>query len=488
MDFLDPNKNRAHTTRLLIGYILVAIAVAMAALILLFQSLGYDVDRRTGQVIQNGLVFLSTKPDTASIYLNGQLNRSRTNTRLPIPAGQYKVELKSANYRDWKRSFYLEGGKVERIDYPILFPIKLKTADTQLYSAAPGLTTQSPDLRWLLVQQPGSDTVFDNFDLNNTNQAPSTLILPPDLLTPAEGTHTLTVTEWASDNKHVLVKHDYTGGSEYVMLDRENIASSLNINKLIGSPTAIVSLRDKRYDKLLIYELKTLALETYDTKSKQLLPLLQKVISFKSYGSDLIIYSTADSIKPSQTIVKLWDGTISYEMRTFTSATEIMLDITQHANDWYAVVSSLHDGQVYIYENPQNNVKQAKPLVPISVLRLDRPAFVSFSNNTQFVVAQNGSKFAVYDIEGDRRSYYELKQTVPVGLQAKWMDGYHLALVVNGRTLVMDYDGINQQELSANLPGYLPIFNHDYTALYNIAPSVVVPGRPALTRTELKAQ
>jgi hypothetical protein len=280
MDFLDPNKNRAHTTRLLIGYILVAIAVAMAALILLFQSLGYDVDRRTGQVIQNGLVFLSTKPDTASIYLNGQLNRSRTNTRLPIPAGQYKVELKSANYRDWKRSFYLEGGKVERIDYPILFPIKLKTADTQLYSAAPGLTTQSPDLRWLLVQQPGSDTVFDNFDLNNTNQAPSTLILPPDLLTPAEGTHTLTVTEWASDNKHVLVKHDYTGGSEYVMLDRENIASSLNINKLIGSPTAIVSLRDKRYDKLLIYELKTLALETYDTKSKQLLPLLQKVISF----------------------------------------------------------------------------------------------------------------------------------------------------------------------------------------------------------------
>ncbi len=38
MDFLDPAKKRAHTIRLFIGYILIAIVVATVSLILLLES------------------------------------------------------------------------------------------------------------------------------------------------------------------------------------------------------------------------------------------------------------------------------------------------------------------------------------------------------------------------------------------------------------------------------------------------------------------
>lgn len=489
MDFLDPDKKRAHIIRLFIGYILVAIAIAMGSLVLLFQSLGYDVDRRTGQVIQNGLVFLSAHPEQASIYLNGKLNKTRTDARLTIPAGQYQVDLKRAGYNDWKRSFYLDGGSVERIDYPILFPSKLVTADVQLYSSAPGLVTQSPDKRWLLVQQPGSISAFDAYDLNNPRQLPTTLTLPADLLTPATGDQKLSLEEWSNDNKHVLIKHDYPAGSEFIMIDRETPANSFNANRTLNLNTVSLSLRDKRSDQLMVYDAATQALQVYDVKAKKLTPLIQKVVNFKTHGTSLILYSTQDTGPAGPTTVKLWDGSASYTMRTFVAGTDVALDITQHDSDWYMVIASKRPGgQTYIYKDPQDFVKQAKtvPLVPVSALKLDTPAFLSFSSNTRFVLVQNGSKFAVYDIEADRRYYYELKPAVAVDQQTRWMDGFHLVLVVDGKTTVVDYDGINQQTLAANNSGYLPLFNRDYTGLYNIAPSTVVPGRPALIRTELK--
>src|SRR3989344_6640991 len=101
MDLLDPNKKRAHTIRLFVGYFLVGTAIALASLILLFQSFGYDVDRKTGKVIQNGLIFISSHPEASDVYLNGDL-KDRTDVRLAVPAGQYSVELKRSGYRTRK--------------------------------------------------------------------------------------------------------------------------------------------------------------------------------------------------------------------------------------------------------------------------------------------------------------------------------------------------------------------------------------------------
>jgi hypothetical protein len=62
MDFLDPKRKKSHHKRLFIGYLLMAVAVAMGTLILLFSAFGYGVDRKTGDVIQNGTVFVDSQP------------------------------------------------------------------------------------------------------------------------------------------------------------------------------------------------------------------------------------------------------------------------------------------------------------------------------------------------------------------------------------------------------------------------------------------
>ena len=106
MEFLDPKKQRMHTIRLLIGYVLIAIALILTTVILLYQAYGFGVDRH-GQVIQNGLVFVASTPGSANVMVNGQL-RDTTNTRFNLPAGHYTFEVTRDGYRNWKRAVTVE--------------------------------------------------------------------------------------------------------------------------------------------------------------------------------------------------------------------------------------------------------------------------------------------------------------------------------------------------------------------------------------------
>lgn len=489
MDFLDPEKKRIHQRRLILGYVLVGIAIAMTATILLFQSYGYDLDHKTGKVIQNGLVFVAAHPDSAAIYLNGKTDGTRTDTKITIPAGQYTIELKRTGYRDWKRSFTLDGGSVERLIYPVLFPEKLVTTDVQSYASAPGFASASPDRHWLLVLQPGSFTNFDEYDLSNPKAATALVNIPSNVLTASTGAQRLSIVEWSTDNRHMLVKHDYAGGSEFIVVDRDTPASSFNVTKSIGAPATAVTLRDKRYDQYYVYNAPNQTLQTYDLKTKQLTPFLEKVLSYKTHGSGTVLYATDNNEVPGKVAVKLWDGGSSYMIHAYARGSDFHLDLTQFNNDWYMVIAPSNDGHAYVYKNPQNILKKPDtktPLVPFTVLKLDNPQFVSFSDNARFIAVQSGAKFGVYDIETDRRYYYDSKLSFTPGQMATWMDGHRLLAVIGGKTTVFDYDGINMQTLSASYEGLLPYFDRDYTALYNVAPAVAGGGKSGVTRTELK--
>ena len=88
MDFLDPVKIRRHKIRLITGYALLGVAIFLTTTVLIFLAFGYGVGK-DGQIIQNGLVFVSSKPNPAQINLNGNNTGSSTNARLQLPAGQY---------------------------------------------------------------------------------------------------------------------------------------------------------------------------------------------------------------------------------------------------------------------------------------------------------------------------------------------------------------------------------------------------------------
>ena len=132
MDYLDPTKKKAKRRQLLVMYVLLGIAISIATVVFVYNVNGYSIDRKTGEVVQNGLLYIDTKPESAEITLNGQKQRGRTDARLVVEEGDYEIQLDREGYQPWKRSIVLEGGSLRRLTYARLIPQKIDTCPVPL--------------------------------------------------------------------------------------------------------------------------------------------------------------------------------------------------------------------------------------------------------------------------------------------------------------------------------------------------------------------
>jgi hypothetical protein len=488
MDFLDPSKKRKHRTRLIVGYVLIVIAIALVTAILVFQSYGYDLDRKTGSIIQNGLLFVAAQPVPADIYLNGKQYKTQSDAKLVLPSDVYKLELKNAGYRTWSRTISLAGGTIERFVYPFLFPESLKAKEQKAYAVAPTLTTQSPDRHWLLIEHPDQLGVFDQFDAGDSKKAATNVTVPAGLLT-ASPHHNLQVVEWSTDNRHFLMQHDYQGGREFIMVDRETPANSYNVNKAFSASPSEVVMHDKHFDQLYLYSQATKQLDLGDSKDKSIKPVLTHVLAFKPHGGDLILYVTDNQATVGKARVMLRDAGGSYLLREVSVSPTYFVDLAQYSGHWYMAAGASIDSRVYLYKDPQDTIKSTNPktlTLPEAALRVSNPDWLEFSANTQFIALESGSQFATYDFENQRAYKYDLALPLDAAApHATWMDGDRLIVNSRGKMTVVDYDGTNLQTLSANQPGLVPGFDRQYKLLYTVVPAEANNGSFALERTNL---
>lgn len=488
MDFLDPNKKKAHQTRLFIGYALMAIALAIATFIVLFAAYGYDIDRKTGGIIQNGLIIVDAHPESAEIIINNE-RLGTTSDRLVLPAGSYSLQLQRDGYRNWKHQINLEGSSIEQLAYPFLFPEKLVTKAIQQYPGIPAMASISPDRHWLVVQTSSTTSgAFTNIDLNNNKNPAVSINVPTNVVTDA-ASHTYEAVEWSTDNIHLLMKHTYTGGHEYIMLDRNNPAESINITRLFPDQQyTSLSLRDKRADQLYLFNAPDGTLSVANTQTRAVSPLLTQVISYKSYQSDTLAYITNPGTNPTTAELHLRQNGVDHLVRTLPVSTTYLLDLAQFSGNLYLASGSQADGRVYVYKNPFDdfNRKPARTPSPFRVLVVKSAEYVSFSGIARFIAVQGGSNFAVYDIENDRQTKYDIKLTLVPHQKATWMDGHRLSLMSQGSVYIYDFDGQNIQTLSPGLTNFSPFFDRDYKAMFTLAPDPEAADKTVLLRTELK--
>jgi hypothetical protein len=473
MEYLDPKKQKAHLIRLIIGYFLVGAALILTAIILLYQAYGFGI--KNGEVIQNGLVFVSTRPRPADIYINGARNEKTTNSRLLIPAGQYTFKLEREGYRTWQRAITVEGGSVARFDYPVLFPTKLDTTKVATYEAAPALSTQSPNRRWVMVQNPTAYNIFDLYDLDNPEAAAKQLELPATIFNSSTGIHAWELVKWSTNNRHVLLKHitDNNGvkASEYILVDREDVAASLNLTNKLGVNPTKIELRDNKFDKYYLYDQATATLKTATLEEPAPQPLLDGVLAFKSHGDDIILYATAVDAEGGKAAIKLLDGDKTYTVRQVTASDTYLVDLAQYSGDWYVVAGSKADNRVYVYKNPVDLLRKSgsDPIAPVQVLKVAAPNHVSFSDNARFIMAENGPQFAVYDAETEKGYAYIQKMPLDAPQKhATWMDGHRMMYVSGGKLFVFEFDNANKETLAAMNPAYSPFFDPKYQTLYSI--------------------
>ncbi len=488
MDFLDPRRKKAHRRRLFIGYILMGIGIIIGTITLFYLAYGYDIDRKTGTVIQNGIVFVDSKPGGAVIYLNDVRQNSRTASRMALPAGVYTVRLEAEGYRHWERTFNLEGGQIQRLVYPFLLPNVFETDDMHQYEFQPQLTSQSPDRRWVFVQQPGQTYLFDVFDLRDAQKAPVQVLVPPAILTEPAAEASLKFVEWSNDNRHVLLERTFGDRTEYIMLDRENPAQSVNINTMMGIEPRMPSLRNKRHDQLYYLDAVPGVLRVADLSSRTIsAPLVSSALAYNSYGDDIVLFVTQEGMDEGRAEFRVLEGDKVYPLKSVSAADAYVLDVSRYSNKWYYVVGSAADNMAFVYENPLPALKAQTrtPLIVTAILRLENPRFVSFSANTQFIALQSGNKLLVIDLEDSRQYRTSLTHDIPLDRQLKWMDGHRLLFMVGSQSYILDFDGSNEQTLVTSLVDR-PYFDRDYDNVFTLERSKQDGSRFALTRTVIE--
>ncbi len=495
MDFLDPQKQKAHDRRLALGYVLIGLLLLLGTTVLLYQAYGFGIDRK-GHVIQNGLVFLSSQPQKADVYVNKE-KKTQTNDRLVLPAGAYTIELKRAGYYDWKRPITVDGGSVGRFDYPFLVPTQLNTSTVKQYSAAPGMISQSRDRHWLLAQSAAIDR-FDLYDINvnaSKDAVPAkTLEVPADIYTASSTTKAWTAIEWSDDNRHVTLKREYEKngqpGSEYILFDRQDPAQSQNLTELFGTNPSDLKMRDKKYDQYYLYDQNAQQLLTATLKKPTPQPLLSNVLAY-TVNADLVLYATTNGAPAGKVLIRLQRGTDkpnTYTLRQAAANTQYLLEIASYGEVWYAAVGAQSENKVYVYKDPIGQLKQQDNpvLVPAYILKVDAPTYVSFSKNGRLAMAQNATRVAVYDEETDKGYAWQFKLPFDAPqTHITWMDGFRMTYISGGKAAIMDFDGINAHTLAAANPSYLPFFNPNYNYLYTLTGQNALSLTPLMTSNDL---
>lgn len=476
MDFIDPKKRRANKIRLIIGYVLISLAITMTTLMLLYEAYGYGFGKN-GQLIQSGLVFINSTPAPANIYLNGVLSSAQTNARLNLPAGQYTIKLVRNGYRPWQRAVGVVGGSVERFDYPMLFPIKMLPVAKQRFTAQPGLFLQSPNRQWLLIQQPGNDTTFTQYDISNAKQlVQSTVAIPASIAPANQPGVTWQLVKWSSDNVHVLIDRIVNGTNDYILFNRQNPAQTIDLTKALNlNNTTQPDFLNNAYNQFYLFDPTSGTLSSASLTSPQPTTILTNVLAYKQYGSNIILYATPDKTSPGQVSVRLKQGASIYRLNPLTAhAANYLLDLAQYNGNWFIAEGDSSQNKVYVYENPQSVLSNtpAMPLVPAAILKINQPNFIAFSANTQFVMAESGTSFAVFDAQNNKTYAYTSPKPLTGQAHATWMDGDRIDYVSNGAVYVFDYDGANQQTLQPALNATPIFFDQAYQYSYTLASTI----------------
>jgi hypothetical protein len=468
MDFIDPKKKKIHRTTLFVGYGLMAIAISLGTAILVLLAYGYDFDRKTGSVIQNGLVFIQSNPVSADVYVNGE-RRGDGNQRLVLPSGEYAVELQREGYRSWQRDFFLEGGSIKRFVYPFLFPNDIAVRDIESRAAKPSLFTASPDRRWLVI---GPDQAIGNFqviDLNNKDLPKKEFRLPAIIEEDIASAQSVKVIEWSNDNSHLLLQFGKGADAVYILMNHREPEKSIQISRLFQDvPFSSIALRDKKIDEFFLYNNESQVLSIGRRSDASVRPYVRDVIAYATHGEDVVLYVTKN-VETNDVELRIQEKDTTYFVREMPDDTKYLLNIARFDGQWTIAAASAKEKRAYIYRSS----RIATGVDPLATQRIIRtihlkdstPLALSFSQNTRNVLLHGGNEFAVYDAETDQ--YYSYTKNMPSSAAdtVDWMDGHRITAISDGNVLVFDFDGSNEHSLTSCNAS--PVrFDRDYTAFY----------------------
>ncbi len=464
MDFFDKEAKRAHARRLLLGYGLVAIAVGLATLIVVYTAQGIRFSATDG-VVQTGLVYIDSKPVRADVYIDAE-RKGSSDTRLSLDSGKHTIRLVADKYREWKNEFQVEGASVDYFTYINLLPINLTKNPISAYeSVKASIVGQSKDRKWLIIQPNPSLAQLYFYESSSLGQRPPIVVdITPSLELGSTSAAGFSELQWLDDSQVLLRYQDSL--NTVVLVNRES-GSALNITKLVGKSIKkiIASPKDKNSVVVLGNDG---VLQQYNFKDNVRGPeIASSVTSIASTGIDAyFLRATADNVKLRLYWLKGDSPTLLRET-ALDPAEPMYMTGGAYRSGEYIVISLSKQNKVQVYKNPKTALgKDENKQIISNQFTLSGPTQPLVSADFRQLAVFGSKSGFTYDFENNLIHRITLSDNFSF---VRWIDNYRLYFNDKGRGYLVDFDGANKEELgSAN--GYMYL-DTDKEKLIGIGPT-----------------
>lgn len=461
MHRVDNKRQQAAILRA-IGYAVTIFLTATTTAILLYVALGYRLGS-SGHVVKNGLLLVDNRPQSAQVYINGEQKDSSTPSRFVLPAGNFQLDLKLDGYRNWTKQVRVSASKVREVNYPLLIPKDL--SQLTIASLPPlEVVSQSHDRKLILVFSAASSQL-NLIELDSKEPVITPLTLGSAVRREDGQIGTLKVLEWSLNNKNVLLEQSLpSGAKDLLSVDVTKPSEAINISTLYADR----SITDVHYvggETKQIYGLRNGILSRYDLSSASQTIVMQNIMTFVPYGDDTVLFSRQSE---DQQQIGIWKDSKEVVVSQVAASLGVArLLYAQYDEHFYLVVGFSEGEAVTVFRDPLKRPILTKQL-PYTTLAFSRPQQITFSGSAQFFMLQNGPRATIYDLEDVTSYAFEVPFATALESKLAWVDDHRIQAVSDKNvSYIFDYDGTNQQQLTAVRPGSRLYYSNNYEHYYS---------------------
>ena len=322
--------------QLIISLILVTLLV-LATSVIIFYGKGYRINFNGGTtaIAGTGLLVVTSSPDGAQVFINGQLTTATDNT-INLTPGDYEVKIFKDGYFPWQKKITIKKEVVSKADALLLPTAPKLESITNIGVSSPVLDPTGTKIAYFVASQSAVRNGIYVLDMSLrpilTLQSSSTQIAQDSSVIFSQS-----VLNWSPDSKQILASFLIPFPSDYLLS-----AGSLNANP--SNVTANLITLNANWETLRQEKQKALM----DSLRKPLKSLVSDNFNILEWSDDetRILYTASKSANLPLVIKPQLIGTNSTpEQRGIKKDAVYVYDIKEDRN--YKILDSL--------EKPKNN-------------------------------------------------------------------------------------------------------------------------------------
>ena len=440
---MDAQKRKKQSLKVIISEAVMVLAVVAMVVVLAFMVSGYWLNSDF-KVERQGMIQVSSVPTGADFDVDGESSwLQRTNTSKILTSGEHTVTLSKEGYDTWTKTVNISEGLLYRIHYPRLF-LQDRESEKALSATGFKMATISPNNKLLLLINDTSEWRLVN--LSSSTLEPKKLNLSKALpaVSLADGasvglfTGQILDSDWDQNSSHLLLKIATDDKTEWLLVDIENPASSVNLSREFGVDFDNVKILDNSSHNLLAVQNGNLHKINVSDKSVSAV-LVKDVVSFDHYEDEIAYSALAEDGSYTVGLIKT-DGSEATKLESTSEPTRVA--ISKFYDDMF--ITTLSQSTVALYKKTD--------FTPVSNFELSfHPEAMEVGHNGEFITMYTGGQIATLDMEANAVREWSVE-----GESFNWLDNDMVYTVSGGDLIVYDFDGFNRRVLAHNVSNHFP--------------------------------